>query len=178
MLIAELREKGELNHHALIRLNKYIRLQLFTYGILVIFYALGMYVLSDLRLNFLLLICISFIPWFFHKEVIQKLAHYPILFAKENVMGKCVHFSWIYWTFMPGFFITVTVYWKFDYKFNLGQDEFLGSITLPIKRHKFQIGENENITIFYDPADPRRNLPYIPSLYSLFNIRKRFAHDK
>lgn len=65
-------------------------------------------------------------------------------------------------------------YWYCTYSFQVKEQpdrKVVGKCRLPIKMVQTDFSKEQNITIVYDPENPKRNIPLIPEINSRYNLR-------
>ncbi len=173
-MVADLRAKDQLDSNALGRMNGYIYRRTFKYFVCALFLVISCFVFAQkasvmISLAFFCVICV--ILFHFKSVEMRILKFYPILYLKgKTTEGACLE---LIMKRNPQGPYPMPIGWELKYRFKVNLKEYFAStkiIPWGIVKPVYQ--KNDAVTVFYDPDNPERSVPYVPALYALFYLKK------
>ena len=171
-MVADLRAKGQLNSNALAWMNEYVYWRIFIYFCCAVFFVIGGIAMAQkghIAISLIFFSSISVFVFYCKAELIRMLKFYPVLYLNGETTEGIVSGLFKKGT---GNSILPTG-WELRYKYKINLNEYSSSTKfIPRWIVKPTYQKNDAVTVFYDPDNPERSVPYVPALYALFYLKK------
>ena len=173
-MVADLQAKGQLDYSAVERMNGYIYWRasvFFIVAILLVISGITFAQRSPIIASLFLFGVIGILLFHYRSEEMRILKLFPILYVKgKTTEGICLGLIKKRYPTTP---YPKKILWELKYQFKVNLNNYVASTkNIPMGIVKPDYQKNDAVAVFYDPDNPERSVPYVPSLYALFYLKK------